>query len=514
MRNKRISLLLAVAMLAALSLPGSAMASTAPPVSGPAEASQSLVLPDPACDPTLTDCDTESDDTALPCIDSATATPDYEGCVDEHDPVLTQHDGYALGTFPIPRPTFPKTSWPVSETGGEYEYCEETVLEDGSTEILCAEKPMAADPAEVESMFDEIGEDPVVLDESLSPVVEANLAAGRDVPEGSSLSIQQGLETGTAASVAATGYAVVKPPSSCTTATSRPLTWRTSSCMASKATTVSYIRQGGAIRQAGSLTKTVVVYVYTDTKSSQVFNQTSVRRTMSTGNLQSGVSISGSFKCSSYCTGKTGSLTKQPLLANTIHAIGRLAPEITYGKSATVRSNWSFTITKPGALPSGVFASYSLSPRCDNNAVAGMGKGCVFPAGPISLVHYRTGAYSLVTAHISQAINSGLPSTLTRTTTAIKTANRNKACPKTLTRPTGHECDEYPFASTAQGASAGGTARVFAGCKLPIASGSGSVGFSRCMVLTGHNRTAGTMLTTFYKDNRVLVGDKFTILVR
>lgn len=105
-----------------------------------------------------------------------------------------------------------------------------------------------------------------------------------------------------------------------------------------------------------------------------------------------------------------------------------------------------------------------------------------------------------------------MPSTLTRaTSSATINANRNRACPQSLTRPSGKQCDECPFASTNQGAASGGSARVFSGCSLTTVAGSGSRGFSRCMVNAGQNSSAGNALGTFYRNSRVLNGDTFRV---
>ena len=143
------------------------------------------------------------------------------------------------------------------------------------------------------------------------------------------------------------------------------------------------------------------------------------------------------------------------------------------------------------------------------------GKGCVVPTAAPVLVYSKSGTYSTVAIHIGKAQASGLPSSLTRTTNSTTiTANRKRACPSSIPRPTGKQCDEYPFASTNQGAySGGGTVRIFSGCYLTTVAGSGSVGYSRCMVTSTQNSGAGSALGWMYRTQRVLNNDRFTVRI-
>ncbi|WOT40573.1 NucA/NucB deoxyribonuclease domain-containing protein [Streptomyces coeruleorubidus] len=63
-------------------------------------------------------------------------------------------------------------------------------------------------------------------------------------------------------------------------------------------------------------------------------------------------------------------------------------------------------------------------------------------------------------------------------------------------RPPGKSCDEYPFASTWQGAK----------------YGNGK--FSRRMVNAKQNTDAGKALKGFYTYSRVLEGDRFLVWIR
>jgi hypothetical protein len=126
--------------------------------------------------------------------------------------------------------------------------------------------------------------------------------------------------------------------------------------------------------------------------------------------------------------------------------------------------------------------------------------------------------------HLIDAINSGLPGAnlgagsvpLHRLMDdALQQANRNLACPDSYPRPTGKSCDEYPFASTYEGASTGGgTGRTFDWCgisQLPTGV-TGPTGYSSCMIDETNNSGAGGQLETrLYGPERVLDGDAFWV---
>lgn len=93
---------------------------------------------------------------------------------------------------------------------------------------------------------------------------------------------------------------------------------------------------------------------------------------------------------------------------------------------------------------------------------------------------------------------------------SLITQNRNIACGNPPSLP-GLSCDEYPFASSYEGAAAGGTARSFPGCGFNDPSATGPVGYSRCMVVAGQNSSAGAILGNTYRQQRILDGDPFYI---
>ncbi|GHD80231.1 hypothetical protein GCM10010317_101950 [Streptomyces mirabilis] len=76
------------------------------------------------------------------------------------------------------------------------------------------------------------------------------------------------------------------------------------------------------------------------------------------------------------------------------------------------------------------------------------------------------------------------------------TQNRNRACPSSRHRPPGKQCDEYPFASTWQGASSGGGQ------------------FSWRMINATQNEDGGRALKNFYGYNRIIEKDKFLVWIK
>ncbi|WP_427168916.1 NucA/NucB deoxyribonuclease domain-containing protein (plasmid) [Streptomyces sp. C1-1] len=80
------------------------------------------------------------------------------------------------------------------------------------------------------------------------------------------------------------------------------------------------------------------------------------------------------------------------------------------------------------------------------------------------MVYAKNGEFPELAKHVEYAQNTknlpgkhGTRRYLTRLTNKEKiTGNRRKACPSSLERPPGKQCDEYPMASTWQGADTGG----------------------------------------------------------
>jgi hypothetical protein len=75
----------------------------------------------------------------------------------------------------------------------------------------------------------------------------------------------------------------------------------------------------------------------------------------------------------------------------------------------------------------------------------------------------------------------------------LQAANTAKACPRSLPRPEGADCDEYPFKSTYEGAA--------------------NNPYSIRMINSGQNQAGGSALGAFLGDNRILDHDPYTVLI-
>jgi hypothetical protein len=163
---------------------------------------------------------------------------------------------------------------------------------------------------------------------------------------------------------------------------------------------------------------------------------------------------------------------------------------------------WRFTNAE-WAGPSNYVSLPTPPVRCDN-ALPGTSKaGCVMPY--ISqMVYAKSGEFPELAAHIEYAQNTlNLPGKhgTTRYLTHLvdkekRKENRDTACPPSLERPVGKQCDEYPFASTGQGAKTGGGK------------------FSRRMIDADQYVDGGRALGRFYLYNRIIEKDKFLMWIK
>ncbi|MDV6271691.1 NucA/NucB deoxyribonuclease domain-containing protein [Rhodococcus globerulus] len=113
---------------------------------------------------------------------------------------------------------------------------------------------------------------------------------------------------------------------------------------------------------------------------------------------------------------------------------------------------------------------------------------------------------------------------MTRSTnaTAIQ-GNRNSSCNKVPgPRPSGMDCDGYPFASTYEGGftpGQGATARTYPNCDINLnwvteiqpGNSAGLQGISMCLINRKANRSGGGVLTWFFKKNRMFDNEQFYV---
>lgn len=295
---------------------------------------------------------------------------------------------------------------------------------------------------------------------------------------------------------------------------------RTNGCIGTPLTIKHHSGKGAVL---GTLTGTAYVYQYSATNQTRIGNQLTIviSKTTGTGNK---FSIAGSSpKCTGSCS-RTGSVTS--LAGKAMQAGKTLNAESYYnwtGKSA--RSNqslsWNLTVKHPKVAQILPFSYVGASPvRCDKEYKS-ISAGCIMTKGQVA-IGYDRASYPSFAGHVSDAQKSGLPGN----STALKrlkagqasAKNRSKACPSRLKRPSGLSCDEYPFASTQQGAFYGGGAgRTFSKCNIadksyPIGA-KGAKGYSACMIPQKENSAAGSDLSKFFKESRVLTGDPFYVQI-
>ena len=168
--------------------------------------------------------------------------------------------------------------------------------------------------------------------------------------------------------------------------------------------------------------------------------------------------------------------------------------------------------------------------RCDNELPGRTTSGCVF-IDSVPNITYNTTSPNVTefANHVQLAQASGLPGSsasqipLHRTTVSSTiTANRNLACPQSLPRPDGKSCDEYPFASTYEGAYASqvingsSSPRTFPGCGVTLSGtpSTGAVGYSVCMIDKIQNSAAGSLLNSnLLVPYRIIEGDAYYVNV-
>ena len=125
-----------------------------------------------------------------------------------------------------------------------------------------------------------------------------------------------------------------------------------------------------------------------------------------------------------------------------------------------------------------------------------------------------TSMYPTFGRHLWLAAFSGLPGRLNRGSKETIDDNRTVAC-RVTPKIEGLSCDEYPFASTTQGAASNPLlARSFDGYNFDsLPRSTGPNGFSVCMIDKDENSSAGSSLAAFYTSCRIIVGDEFGIFL-
>lgn len=241
-----------------------------------------------------------------------------------------------------------------------------------------------------------------------------------------------------------------------------------------------------------------------------------------------GASVSGSATCQNNCIVNTVNFPSQPVAVGTNDTGQSLSTSTvkSYGEIGFAANQFAWTFNNPswahGTAPEHLG---DIQIRCDDSLPADNNTkpGCIYPEVTPVLTYSASGPYPQIAHHVSLAEASGLPGApggtpLTRLTDpTLKSKNQTTACGNVLKvlPPAGYTRDEYPFASTNEGAyTGGGQPRTFASCYILILGGStGSTGYSVCMVNGPQNSLAGTALNQFYYQTRRLTGDPFYVQV-
>lgn len=262
-------------------------------------------------------------------------------------------------------------------------------------------------------------------------------------------------------------------------------------------------------RVIGGIKYLVVGYSFSARDSKKWAYQVRLMETKRWGSGVSGTRAYGSAACTGKCKVVKKDFPSQAI-SGSAEPYGQFYMETTINTAVTKQrgtgrsiATWRFT-NPAWAAPSDATKLSSVEVRCDN-AMPGTTRqvGCVTLRAVPVLTYSLNGPWPEVADHIRDAQASGLPGKyrttdyLTRLTDATKRkANRRTACPPDLQRPPGKSCDEYPFASTWQGAATGGGR------------------FSRRMVDEDQNTAAGRALGGFYIYSRVIEGDRFLVWIR
>ncbi len=242
----------------------------------------------------------------------------------------------------------------------------------------------------------------------------------------------------------------------------------------------------------GQMTYLQADLIATDSTLSAWNHQVAISMTGGWG-LGLGTSLSGTGSCSGACTTEDIDFPKQAVKLDNA-PFGYVVVNSTVsasGATGTGKTTVTYEFTNPKwTIPiAPVKSTPPMKTRCDNAVPGKNSVGCVFPDYVSVNLVSKTGLYPNYARHLQDAQASGLPGAypdgapLHRLVDEVKqTANRNTACPQAANggypRPTGFSCDEYPFASSREGAAQATPpypGRTFGWCQIgALPSGSGA----------------------------------------
>ncbi|MFJ5809783.1 hypothetical protein [Streptomyces sp. NPDC093093] len=194
-------------------------------------------------------------------------------------------------------------------------------------------------------------------------------------------------------------------------------------------------------------------------------------------------------------------------------------------RDPATRIAWNLGNLDPGVTASSSGLVPTTGFRCDSTMKTSSGKyrqGCVVPG--VTPEFELTASTPEQTWHVQEALRSGLPGAagrpLHRLADKVKRdINRQKSCPRSGRVPEDRRlatrsCDEYPFASSREGAaSSNGPGRTaHPDCHVPdLPVTTGATGYSVCMIDERQNSRSGSLLGAFYGKERVIDQDAYTL---
>ncbi|MGW7283731.1 NucA/NucB deoxyribonuclease domain-containing protein [Streptomyces sp. NPDC054844] len=287
--------------------------------------------------------------------------------------------------------------------------------------------------------------------------------------------------------------------------------------------------QTGAL--VGQLLYQTNEYVYTDDTAGTWGHQVAILL-YNTWGQTSGTTVEGEATCAGACSLPASDIDFPAQLVTLSNMpYGDALPTTTATASGAIGEAkstmyWEFKNPSWTKQPDMVGSQVPVTVRCDNATKGVSAVGCVFrDYAPVNVVS-RSGLYPNYARHIADAQASGLPGAypdgqpLTRLTDdTARQNNRNTACPQASSggypRPTGYSCDEYPFASTHEGAASNPLlGRTFEWCQISALPSRTGPGWSACMIPAAENTAAGRDdLRLFYNENRILEKDPFYVWI-
>lgn len=265
-------------------------------------------------------------------------------------------------------------------------------------------------------------------------------------------------------------------------------------------------------------------HIWASSRTSDVFGDSWELTVSSITGAAVGTTFDGTLSCDNKCSNTRVSFpTQAASTTKTVRGQGYVMPLINKGDTAWITSTWTIGANTPktARIRTGAFNGRTM--RCDDVLGTKISRGCAVQGYTAGINYSSTGAYPQFARHVKAAQNSGLPQKLTRIldNATLNRQNAAATCPDDypkgkLPRPTGTQCDEYPFRSTYEGGAKFGASavRTFGFCQTTAPStATGPNGSSRCMIKDTQNAGAGGALSDFYTRNRVVDHDGFYVSI-